>query len=267
MRMNFTRWFIFFSVCALVLSGAFCVEAAVKALIPDVIGEFAAPDDNDNDEAYKYRPDAEGKYFHFENFATEGCSVFCGIDIYKEEFTATSTLAPIKGVKYGPENLRNFSVDGIEGGSRENVWCEGVKGYGIGERVNLSITLQAPFREQADIICFPDLMIINGHAKSETTWKNNSRVKTLRLYVSGEPCYDLQLKDTIKPQIFNFKGSERIYPAKSGRKISDGDIDNDGAYPTYQTDFSFEIIEVYPGAKYDDTCLTGIAFDVYVQVH
>jgi len=30
----------------------------------------------------------------------------------------------------------------------------------------------------------------------------------------------------------------------------------------YQTDFRFEIMEVYPGDKYDDTCITGIAIDV-----
>jgi hypothetical protein len=243
---------------------AFCGEAAVKALSPSEIGEFATPDDSG--EAYMFRPDPNGKYFHFEDFATQGCSVFCAIQYYEEEFSATSTLPQIKDIKYGPENLRNFSSDEIEGGSRENVWCEGVKGHGIGERVNMSIKLNAPFENQADVICFPALMIVNGHAKNNTTWKNNSRVKTLRLYVGGEPWCDLQLKDTIKPQIFTFSDGEKIYPAKSGRKISYPDIDKN-SFSTYQTDFSFEILEVYPGAKYDDTCITGIAFDVYVQAH
>ena len=256
----------FLAICALVSGGALYGEASVKALSPGEIGEFAKPYDNDDD-AYAYRPDPNGKYYHFENFATNGCSVFCAIQYYEEDFTATSTLPPIKGIKYGPENLRNFSADGIEGGNRENVWCEGVEGYGIGERVNLSIKLKAPFKDQADIICFPALMIVNGHAKNETTWKNNSRIKTLRLYVGDEPWCDLQLKDTIKPQIFTFKDNERIYPAKSGRVIPDGDTGNDDSYSTYQTDFSFEIIEVYKGAKYEDTCITGIAFDVYVEAH
>ena len=237
-----------------------------QAMPPSEIGEFAKPDDNDGD-PYAFRPDPNGKYFHFESFATAGCSVFCNIRYYEEKFTASSTLPPIKNITYGPENLHNFSIDAIEGGSRENVWCEGVKGQGIGERINMSITLKAPFKEQADVICFPALMIVNGHAKNDTVWKNNSRVKTLRLYVGDEPWRDLRLKDTIKPQIFAFKGDERIYPVKSGRKISNGDTDNGGPYSTYQTDFSFEIIEVYPGAKYNDTCITGIAFDVYLQAH
>ena len=256
-----------FLLAAVLCFCAFSIsEASVKPLSPSRIGEFATPDNNGD--AYAFQPNPKGKYYHFENFATDGCSVFCGIEDYEEEFSATSTLAQIKDITYGPENLHNFSEDEIKGGSRENVWCEGVKGHGIGERVNMSIKLRAPFVQQADIICFPALMIVNGHAKNETTWKNNSRVKTLRLYVGGEPWCDLKLKDTIKPQIFEFGDDERIYPAKSGRKIDIWTPTNyDGPFLTYQTDFGFEIVEVYPGAKYDDTCITGISFDIFFQVH
>ena len=259
--MNFTRCFLFLTVCALVLSGALCCEAAVKALAPYEISEFATRDDN-AEEGYRLNP--KGKYYYYGDYGGEGCSEFCAVTFYEEEFTATSTLPQIKNTRYDPENLRNSSNDDFEGCNREDVWCEGVKGYGIGERVNLSIKMGAHYKDKEDIICFSSLMIVNGHAKNETTWQNNSRVKTLRLYVGGEPWRDLKLKDTIKPQIFKFEGDERIYPAKSGRRISD--VDAHG-YSTYQTDFSFEIIEVYKGAKYDDTCITGIQFDIYTQAH
>ena len=261
MRMRITRWCLFLAVCALVLFGACSGEASVKVLAPNKIGEFAVPD-HDAEEGYRLNP--KGKYYYYGNYGFNGCSQFCAVTFYEEEFTATSTLPQIKNTKYGPENLRNLSNKDIEGCNREDVWCEGANGYGVGERVNLSIKMGAYFKGNEDIICFPALMIVNGHAKNETTWKNNSRVKTLRLYVGGEPWRDLQLKDTIKPQIFNFEDNERIYPAKSGKIISD--VDEHG-HSIYQTDFSFEIIEVYKGAKYDDTCITGIQFDIYAAAH
>ena len=240
------------------------VAASVKSLSTDKIGEFVSPGDNEDDDSYPYRADPKGKYYHFQNFAMDGCSQFCGIEGYEEEFSATSTLAQIKSTTYGPENLRNM---GEGGGSRDVVWCEGVKGYGVGERVNMSVTVKASYKDKEDVICFPALMIVNGHARNETTWKNNSRVKTLRFYVDGEPWRDLQLKDTIKPQIFNFGEGEKIYPAKSGKKIPLDADDEKRGISAYKTDFSFEIIEVYRGDKYDDTCITGIAFDIYTAPH
>ena len=275
--MNYTkRFYVFLAACALILSvGSLSGEASVKALSPVRIGEFAASDENSDDGTYPYRPDPKGKYYHFYDFMMGGDSQWDVFLYYEEQFTATSTLPPIKGITYGPENLLNGVVWGErrDGGNREDVWCEGVKGYGFGERVNMRVITKAWY-DNDDNIYFTDLMIVNGHAKNETTWKNNSRVKTLRLYAGGEPWCDLQLKDTIKPQIFALGENLRIYPAKSGKAIPEH-----GALaeyirnlnpnieipktPTYQTDLSFEIVEVYRGAKYDDTCITGIALNVY----
>jgi hypothetical protein len=239
-----------------------CTEASIKTLSPSEIGEFESPVDINHDDYPSFQPDPKGKHYNFWNFSTEGCSVFCAILGYEVSVNASSTLPQINNTKYEPENL----LEPI----RDAVWCEGVKGYGIGERINMSIKLKAHFEGQEDQIYFPDLMIVNGHARTDTTWKNNSRVKTLRLYVGGEPWRDLHLEDTIKPQIFSFAKGEEIYPVKSGKKISVPDWENENDGPnaaTYQTDFSFEIIEVYPGAKYDDTCITGIVFNVYVPNH
>ena len=86
------------------LSCAELVGASIKSLSPDKIGEFAAPGVNEDDDSYPYRADPKGKYYHFENFATNGCSQFCALEGYKEEFTATSTLAQIKSTTYGREN-------------------------------------------------------------------------------------------------------------------------------------------------------------------
>jgi hypothetical protein len=106
-------------------------------------------------------------------------------------------------------------------------------------------------------------MVVNGYAKNQTAWKNNSRVKAMKLYVGGKHWYDLNLKDVIKPQIFNLE--HIIEPDKSGKKVA---TQAEGKkISTYQTDLSFEIVEVYPGDKFDDTCITGITLNGYSDVY
>ena len=245
--------------------------AAIKKINPAKIGEFAAFGRNPDDDNDIFTSAPNGEFYHFWYYVGYGDSqwdVFCR---YEERFTASSTLKPSANFSYGAENLSNdIRVKGSHvGGLRTTAWCEGVKGYGIGERVNMSIRTKSGYEGKDNDICFNELLIVNGYAKDTATWKNNSRVKVLRLYVGAEPWCDLQLKDTIKPQIFKFDEADYIYPAKSGKKIPEkGAFTKPIDYetpktPVYQTDLKFEIIEVYPGDKYDDTCITGIAVDVY----
>ena len=185
---------------------------------------------------------------------------------YEEEFTASSTLPPSGVARYNAENLQNTYRE--EGGSiRTTAWCEGVAGYGIGEHVKMSVKTKAQLEGKDDEIYFMSLLIVNGYARDTTVWKNNSRVKILRLYVGDKHWCDLHLSDIIKPQIFNIPS---IFPAKSGRKIPETGkfakpLDYEYEWPNtpvYQTDLIFEIIEVYRGDKFDDTCITGIALNV-----
>ena len=270
------------------LRAAFCGEAAVQPLSPystlrpDSIDEFVAPENDYRklaDETYRYRADPKGAYYHFASFVSDGDSQWDGF-LYDEHFTASSTLPPVKGITYGPENLRNGTGKRKQrGGKRDVAWCEGVKGYGVGERVNMRVLVVGMYHEGYKKSYFDELMIVNGHAKNDTTWRNNSRVKTLRLYVDGIPRFDLQLRDTMRPQIFNLGEIGRIYTMKGqaiplepdgapGKSLRDifpvPEAYEPDAFQTlaYQIDLSFEILEVYPGAKYDDTCITGIALNV-----
>jgi len=146
------------------------------------------------------------------------------------EWTASSTLAPQGENDYIVENLQNADPS--------VAWCEGVKGQGIGERVNAKI-------KTFDSAHIKSLVIVNGYAKDQATWKNNSRIKTLRLYADGKHLSDLHLSNIIKPQIIQLPESIAI---KGGHPL----------------DLSFEIAEVYPGSKFEDACITSVAFDVYV---
>ena len=237
------------------------------ALQPVRIGEFVRiykRGEQTRSDTYKFVPDPNGYYYHFEEFVTDGDGAWDAYWRYEEQFTATSTLAPSGTTRYDANNLRNDKSREV-GGNRSVALCEGVKGYGIGERIHMRIRTLTQSERQT---WFTELMIVNGYAKNETTWKNNTRVKILRMYVNNKHWCDLHLADVINPQVFTFPTGLRIYPTISGKKIApEGKFVKpaDAYWPespvVYQTDLSFEIIEVYPGDKYDDTCITGIALD------
>jgi len=144
------------------------------------------------------------------------------------EWTASSTLASQGKTHYDAANLGN--------GDNSNTWCEGVNGHGIGERVNAKITGFASAHIKS-------LVIVNGFARNQTTWQNNSRIKTLRLYVGDRHLSDFNVSDNIKSQTIQLPETLPL--------------------STNKLDLSFEIMEVYPGGKYDDLCVTGISFEIY----
>jgi hypothetical protein len=214
--------------------------------------------ESDKCEAYPFVADPNGNFYHFVERVSDGNSKWDGM-YYKEGFTASSTLAQQGNTRYDAANTGN--------GDRSVTWCEGVKGHGIGERVNMRITTQGLYSE--DGIGFTELMIVNGYAKNQTAWKNNSRVKAMKLYVGGKHWYNLNLKDVIKPQVFKLETT--IEPDKFGKKVA---IPAEWEQPdwiksstAYQTDLSFEIAEIYAGDKFDDTCITGIALEGYSKVY
>jgi len=191
-------------------------------------GYWWSSSEDDNDGAYYRYVDSFNNYIPPNNYNKTGLfSVRC-VESQPVEWTASSTLAPQGKTSYDAVNLGN--------GDNSNTWCEGVEGQGIGERVN------------AQVIGFTNthiksFVIVNGFAKNQTTWKNNSRVKTLRLYAGGEHLSDFPISDIIKPQTINLPETLPLSQSK--------------------LDLSFEIAEVYPGSKFDDLCITGISFDIY----
>ena len=240
-------------------------------LTPSEIGEFAREMTQADLEtemysgAENYLPEPQGMFYNFDSFTTGGDSSWDCM-VYQEEFTATSTLAPQGNTRYDADNLRNCKSKEayIQGsGNRSVTWCEGVPGHGIGERVTMRVTTKAITPD--NIVSFHSIMIVNGYARNETTWRNNARVKILRLYVGDRHWCDLHLSDVIKPQIFELPDDMRIMPHTSGKKVEQPrewrELHHNG--PVYQTELSFEIKEVYPGERYEDTCITGIALDAY----
>jgi len=105
-------------------------------------------------------------------------------------------------------------------------WAEGVKGQGIGEKIIIN--------GEDDSIWF-DLYISTGFVSYEKPYlfRENSRPKKLRISFEGEDPKIVGLADTPNIQYLGFFAN----------------------YDMEKKNLWIEILEVYPGTKYTDTCI------------
>jgi hypothetical protein len=157
------------------------------------------------------------------------CSWYCGGGNYT--IKASSALLDLNGVTYSANRANDLSY--------QTAWVEGKEGDGIGEYLEYLFKNNSPRITR--------IIVSNGFVKSETAWKNNNRVKKLKLYVNGKPYGILQLDDTRDDQVFEV--------GTLGRNKDGTDLI-----------LRFEIIEVFNGDKYSDTAITEIYFDG-IDVH
>lgn len=179
--------------------------------------------------------DSEGELYGFEADLTSGCSVWCAVRNYKAEANATSQLAPQGKQTYYASNILDHN--------RNTAWVEGATGDGIGERISIVKSYDVDAGgvvTDDDVVFFYELCIVNGLARNEKVWKENGRVKSLKFYFNDEYMGTIELEDTMKPQYISLSGL------------------NLGTCNGVNNTFVFEIEDVYPGEKYQDTGITGI---------
>lgn len=167
----------------------------------------------------------------------DGCSWYCGGG--PKAVTASSTLKPQGKVNYKAENAHDLNY--------LNVWAEGAKGYGIGEYLLYTFEAESPR--------ITEIIVVNGYVKSEAAWKDNSRVKKLKIYIDNKPYAILNLKDVRGSQVFT------VPPIG---KLTDKEDEDLSGQPDWT--IKFEILEVYKGDKYDDVVISEIFFDG-IDVH
>jgi hypothetical protein len=159
-----------------------------------------------------------------------GCSWYCGGGPY--QIKASSHLKGNSSLSYEAENIHDLSF--------HSAWVEGAAGFGTGEYVE--------YYFKADSPRITEIKVYNGYVKSEQAWKNNGRVKQLKLYVNSTPFALLPLKDTTALQTFTLS-------QPMGRRTDGKDLV-----------LRFEIVDIYKGDKFEDTALTEIFFDG-IDVH
>lgn len=195
------------------------------------IGEFCVMDEDGLDTV----DNPDGELYGFWDDMTGGCSVWCAVLDYNVHVEASSSLESQGGHTYDAENV--ISRD------RNVGWVEGVSGDGIGEKISITKSYDvecASIVPDDECIFYYELCIVNGLARTDKVWKANGRVKSLKFYFNGEYMGTIELEDTMKPQ----------YISLSGLNLT--------AHNNEESTFTFEIADIYPGDKYDDTAITGI---------
>ena len=152
-----------------------------------------------------------------------GCSLGCAIGWTLD---ATSSLPKHDTITYLPNNMND--------GDRNTAWVEGAKEYGVGEKI--IIRFDTSYRVPG--VSFYCLTLTNGYAKSETVWKDNSRVKKMKLIQNGKPLFYIQLLDTMIPQ--SIRWNYRLM-------VASGDV------------IELEIVDVYKGRKWKDTAISDLS--------
>ena len=161
------------------------------------------------------------------------CSWYCGGEV--QRVTASSHLKAQGRFNYLPKNAHDFTFDAV--------WAEGVEGQGIGEWLEYEFAGVCP-RVTA-------VKILPGHVKTKTAWEANSRPKYIKVYYLGKPVCILDLQDERAMQYFDL---EKFGPF--------GYHDSDK--PSWR--LRFEILDVYPGTKYQDTVISELEFEG-IDVH
>ena len=114
-----------------------------------------------------------------------GCSCYCGGGNYKVK--SSSTLAAEKGITYTATKANDLNY--------QTAWIEGKDDEGIGEYIEYYFKNKSPR--------ITKIIISNGYVKSGETWKNNNRIKKLKLIINNKLFGVLNLEDSRTDQVFD----------------------------------------------------------------
>ena len=127
-----------------------------------------------------------------------------------------------------------YPVTNINDMKGDTAWVAGKNG-GIGE--SLTLTLKKP-------VHVSEIGIIPGYAKSKKLYFANNRVQELEIVVNGNHVVKASLPDEyISFGPYSYKGYELI------------DL---GDYPGDARTITLTVKKVYPGSKYNDTCISEV---------
>ncbi len=152
-------------------------------------------------------------------------------------------------IEYNAENLRYLNLNLHNKYIGKVPWVEGVNGYGVNEWVELGFTTPYYIYENNRYLRPVDhLVIFNGYidASRPDLYLKNGRIKKIRI---TSPNYEeldqiIEIRDIPDPQIF---------------KIDINNFGNKVLKPFENTVLHFEIMDIYPGIKWEDTCVSMIA--------
>ena len=131
----------------------------------------------------------------------------------------SSSLPKTKSISFDGKNLLDFDP--------RTAWMTN-KNKGIGEYFILKVMNLGHIN-----------VIYNGFQATPKLWKENARVKKMKVYMNNKALAFLELKDVMGAQMFDL-------PLPITNKDSSGNI------------YKFEILEIYKGTKYKDVGISHI---------
>jgi hypothetical protein len=116
-------------------------------------------------------------------------------------------------------------------------WVEGVQGNGVGQKIKITLDDKNMSTGSGDRFIYFGLAISNGFVDYNRPYlyQYNNRIKKLRVSRTQYDYKDIDLEDTPQIQMFHF-------------------LD----YTTASKSIEMEILEIYPGERWDDTCINMI---------
>jgi hypothetical protein len=150
------------------------------------------------------------------------------------EFTCTDRMAAAASSTL--EGKVSYEVGHLIDRDLRTAWVEGVDGSGVGEWVDITLRATDP---PGDFPRFrSSFLIANGYVTTDAIWKKNARVKTMTALVGEQELATVKLLDSRTLQWFDLPDIPGLYE----RDVT----------------VRFRIDSVYPGTKYEDTCLSQL---------
>lgn len=144
------------------------------------------------------------------------------------------------------ENKSAYASKNIADGEPRTAWCEGVPGVGIGEWIRFD------FGKAVDIAGF---FITPFYAKSKKTLFNNCRIKSLKVEWEGSSYFEVRFNDE-DPQHTFAPGMQADFSAPYVDFINNPHLNK----MVKTTWVKFTILDVYPGKRFKDTCISDVLF-------
>jgi len=158
----------------------------------------------------------------------------------------------------------SFGAANVIDGNPSTAWCEGVEGDGVGEWIEVDTTSH---REDSGIECEGvGVGIVVGYTSSQKAYRGNGRPKAVRIGPCGGGKKRKRGKRTGLGELptDHQLAAFRIWPDKNAGTV-DIPMPTPRGVPTYRERavspwcFRLTLLEVEPGEKHADTCITEIA--------
>lgn len=138
---------------------------------------------------------------------------------------------------YGPKSAFDGDI--------KTAWCEGAQGNGTGEVLIVPIDISKP------------VVIRGGYCKNDDLYKKNARPAQVQVYLLGARRGDAGQYGTVYTDFRVLSSLKTVLADKNGSQPLPIPEPMGGEYRAYF--IALEILTVYPGSKWQDTCISEIA--------